>query len=164
MRSGTWFMALALLACGFTLGRLIPVEHISAQEAEFQAPGEETQKKIQAANDALKAAVEALKGEDRYRSATKSLNSYAALNGELNAIQDLEDGRGVDPETFAGLYAGDAIPEIAPHLGKDQEGRLTYKGRLIRMYPVSRLQRLISQRMVVTGELTTRDASAPPTR
>lgn len=116
-------------------------------------PAEETQRKIQLANDALKTAMEALKAESLYTPATRGMNVFGVLTGGIDAIDDLESGRGVDPETFAGLYADQANDEVLPHLGKDEEGRLTYKNKLVRLYPISRLKRLQSKRMLMTGEI-----------
>lgn len=143
-----------LVAAGYLWGRLdaLSVSAVRAQEST-PGPSDETAKKIQAANDALKAAADALKNESLYNPATKTINAYAVLVGGVNALEDLESGRGVDPETFAALYAGDATDEVAPHLSKDEDGRLTYKNRLIRIYPISRLKKLHAQRLILTGEV-----------
>ena len=58
-----------------------------------------------------------------------AINAFLVLSGGGNALDDLESGHGVDPETFAALYAGLAIPEIGDHLAKDDQSRLTYKGK-----------------------------------
>lgn len=143
-----------LVALGYLWGRVDATVGLVAQAQESSAlPSEETLKKIQTANDALKIAVDALKNESRYTLATRTLNSFAVMTGGVNAIDDLESGRGVDPETFAGLYSGDAADEVAQHLSKDEDGRLTYKNRVIRIYPVSRLQKLHAQRLILTGEV-----------
>ena len=47
----------------------------------------------------------------RYESATEGINYFALSVGGVDAIRDLEEGRGVDPETFAALYADRAIPQ-----------------------------------------------------
>ncbi len=71
----------------------------------------------------------------------------------MNAQADLEAaGVGVDPGTFAALYAGMAIDEVDEQLGRDAEERLTYKKRLIQMYPVTRIQKLYQAAGVVTEE------------
>lgn len=146
--------ALSLIALGFVLGRadLSAWNRVHAQD-EQTGPSEETTKKIQLANDALKAATESLKNETRYISATKSINVFGVLTGGLDAVDDLESGRGVDPETFAALYADDATEDVKQHLGKDEDGRLTYKNKVVRIYPISRLKKAYAQRMVVTGEV-----------
>lgn len=146
--------ALALIAFGFCLGRMDTASksRLIAQE-EQAGPSEETTKKIQLANDALKAATESLKNETLYNAATKSINVFGVLTGGLNAVDDLESGRGVDPETFAALYADDATEDVKQHLGKDEDGRLTYKNKVVRIYPISRLKKAYAQRMVVTGEV-----------
>jgi hypothetical protein len=146
--------ALGLIACGFVLGRM-DMSSFNRLDAQEQAagPSEETTKKIQLANDALKASVESLKNESLYIPATKSINVFGVLTGGLNAVDDLESGLGVDPETFAALYADDATEDVKQHLGKDEDGRLTYKNKVVRIYPISRLKKAYAQRMVVTGEV-----------
>lgn len=108
--------------------------------------------KIQAAAAALNAAKEILVQENLYNSATKGVNAYAILTGGCNSLNDLESGRGVDPETFAALYAGLAEDSIVSKLGRDPEDRLTYNSKLIRMYPITRLKGLNAVRAAITGE------------
>ena len=50
------------------------------------------------------------------RSAIIGVNYFAVSVGGIDAIRDLEEDRGVDPETLAGLRAGFAVPEVAEHL------------------------------------------------
>ena len=108
--------------------------------------------KIQAAAAALNAAKDVLTQENLYNSATKGVNAYAILTGGCNSMNDLESGRGVDPDTFAALYAGLAEDAIVSKLGRDPEDRLTYNGKLIRMYPITRLKGLNAVRSAITGE------------
>ncbi len=149
-----WFSAIGLVGLGFVLGRadMNSGNGVRAQEAETTGPSEETTKKIQLANDALKAAVESLKNESLYVAATKPINVMAVLAGGINAVDDLESGRGVDPETFAALYADEATEDVKLHLGKDEDGRLTYKNKVVRIYPISRLKKMQAQRLIITGE------------
>lgn len=165
----TVFGAVALLGCGYVMGStnlLSPTVLLaqgddekkpakadeSKEGAEGSALTEETRAKIKAAADALNAAMEALKQEGLYTSATRGMNVFSILTGGGNSLKDLESGRGVDPETFAALYADMAIDELAEKLGRDQEQRLTFNGKVIRMYPVSRLKSLYMTRAAITGE------------
>ena len=107
---------------------------------------DETADKLKKANDALTTAMIALQQENVYNSATKGLNSFLVSTGGGDAVADLESGRGVDPETFAALYADLATDEVAQHLAKDEEGRLTYKGKLVRIYPIARLKERFTKR------------------
>ncbi len=154
-----------LLAVGYLLGSLGLFSAVRAQESDA-GPSDDSVKKIVAANDALKAAVEQLKLESRYEVATKGINSYAVMVGGLNAKEDLESGRGVDPETFAALYAAafdvkklnikdETLADWVDVnlLDYDAEGRLTYQNKVVRIYPVSRLKKLNTQRRVVIGEV-----------
>lgn len=154
-----------LIALGYVLGNCSPFASVRAQE-DGGVPSEDATKKIVDANDKLKAAVEALKTESRYEAVTKGINSYAVLAGGLNAKEDLEAGHGVDPETFAALYVAafdlkklnardDSLADWVDisQLDYDNEGRLTYGGKIVRIYPVSRLKKLRAQRLVLLGEM-----------
>ncbi|MFN0053563.1 MAG: hypothetical protein ACKV0T_15395 [Planctomycetales bacterium] len=114
---------------------------------------DETKAKIKAASDALRAAMDALVDEGKYSSATKGVNAFAVLTGGGNAVQDLERGGAVvDPETYAALYADLATDNVAVDLGRDAEGRLTYKNKVVRMYNLSRVRALYGVRAELTGE------------
>jgi hypothetical protein len=154
-----------LIAVGYLLGNLSLSPLVRAQDADA-GPSDDSAKKIVAANDALKAAVDQLKLESRYEAATKGINSYGVMVGGVNAKQDLESGHGVDPETFAALYAAaydlkklnlkdETLADWLDVnlLDYDAEGRLTYKNKVVRIYPVSRLKKLNAQRMVLIGEV-----------
>ena len=78
--------------------------------------------------------MQVLSDEKRYVPAIQGLNAFATSAGGVDAVADLESGQGVDPETFAGLYAGQALAEVAEHLGRDAEGHLTYKNKIVRIY------------------------------
>jgi hypothetical protein len=88
-----------------------------------------------------------LQDEKRYVPAILGLNAFATTVGGVDAIADLESAQGVDPETFAGLYAGQAVPEVAEHLAHDAQGRVTYKGRVVRLYNPTRLKQLFAARV-----------------
>ena len=116
-RFTTFSAAFGLVGIGYVLGSVgLPASLLLAQAnkgvqaAEEEAgdksgPSPETAAKIKAADDALKAAMEALQNENAsfYVPATKGLNALAITSGGVNAVEDLESGRGVDPETFAAL-------------------------------------------------------------
>jgi len=158
-------LGIGLLGIGYLLGSAASFSPVRAQDAGT-SPSEDSAKKIVAANDALKAAVDQLKIESRYEAATKGINSFAVMVGGLNVKDDLESGRGVDPETFAALYAAaydlkklnvrdDTLADWVDLnlLDYDADGRLTYQNKVVRIYPVSRLKQLSSQRRVLIGEL-----------
>lgn len=125
----------------------------NAEAAGAVALSDETKTKIKAAADALKTAKEALEAEGRYpNSAIKGINSFTVLAGGGDSLADLKAGGGVDPETFAALYAGLASDTVIIDLGRDPEGKLTYKGRVVRMYPVSAIRAGYARRSDITGE------------
>ena len=147
---------LSCLTIGYVLGwsgAFSPEPSWAQEDPAAAAPAElsdETREKIQAARTALEDAMEALKTDGRYKSATKSMNCLAVLAGGFDARQDLEAGRGVDPETFAALYAGFADDDVETE--RDEKGRLTYKGRVIRMYPISRIKQLFTSAALAPAE------------
>lgn len=153
----------ALVGMGYCLGTM----HVfGPAEAKAQAgpavPTEETVDKITAAGDALGIAMRALDQEGLYKPAINGMNAFAVTVGGVDALKDLEEGRGVDPETFAGLYAGQATDTVAASLGKDDKGRLTYKGKLVRMYSIDRLKELFARRVeLVSGKPPARSTSRP---
>ena len=156
---------LAILSIGYVLGasQILSPEMLLAQgkvrskggvdaAAAVQPLSDETKTKIKAAADALKVAMEALQADGRYDSAIKSVNAFAVLSGGGNSFADLQTGGGVDPETFAALYAGLASDQVVVDLGRDSEGKLTYKKRVVRMYPVSSIRGAYALRAEITGE------------
>lgn len=153
----------ALLMFGYFLGasQLLSPASLFAQGAKAK-PGadpsegglsDETKSKIKAAADALKAASDALESEGKLKeSATKGVNTFTILTGGGSTLDDLKSPGGVDPETFAALYSGLASDKVAVDLSRDPEGKLTYKGRVIRMYPISVLRTAYARRADITGE------------
>ncbi len=165
--------SLALVGFGYFLGAsqaLSPALSWAQPAASKKAAGatsvnvsDEAKTKIKAAAAALRSAADALTDEDRYTPATKGVNAFAVLTGGVHALHDLENGAVVDPETFAALYANLATDNVAAEIRRDTKGQLTYKGRLIRMYPVSRLRALYAARGEITGEdlLTSAEDAKP---
>lgn len=160
-------LCLALLLIGYVLGAsqiLSPqallaqgdkkgaVAKKTADPLAGQALSDETKTKIKAAADALKTAMEALQAEQRYESAIKGVNAFAVLSGGGNSLRDLQSGPGVDPETFAALYAGLATDSVVVDIGRDIEGKLTYKGKVVKMYPISMIRGAYARRADITGE------------
>lgn len=141
--------AVAFVALGFGIGvwTTLPTRSLVAQES-LQKPAdaptiqisEADAEKVKQASDALETAQAALQQNGAYNPAIRGLNAYATLAGGLDAVADLEDGRGVDPVTFAGLHAGLATDDVTTQLSFDANGRLTYKGKLVRIYSAERLR------------------------
>jgi len=143
---------LSLLSIGYILGisgSLVP-QMTKAQPAvsnDDDAPpveiklSNESIKEIQAAHESLTQAMETLKLEGHYTSATAGVNPYLVLTGGGNAIEDLKQGTGVDPFTFAALYAGMATEEISDDLSWDQSDRLMYKNKIIRVFSIEKLKK-----------------------
>ncbi len=142
---------LSLLSIGYLLGisgSLIP-QNIKAQPAASANEDEaqvdiqlsnEAIKEIQSAHESLTQAMETMKLEGKYTAATEGVNSYLVLTGGGNAIEDIQQGTGVDPFTFAALYAGLATEEISDDLSWDDSNRLMYKNKIIRIYSIEELK------------------------
>lgn len=145
-----WMYSAGLVAAGYVLGAsgALELRMTGAQEQPAETGlAKETLQKLRTANNSLRDAADALKSEGRYEALTEEVNSFLVLSGGGNAKQDLESGAGVDPETFAALYAGAAVPEIADQIEFDDEKRLTYNGQVVRMYSKARLQRMQAERV-----------------
>jgi len=149
---GRSLMALGLIAVGYVAGLsgVSGPAMLGAQESATDLT-EESADKVKAATSAVNAAMVQLQNDKRYAPAIKGVNTFAVTVGGVNALADLKDGRGVDPETFAGLYAGLAIDEVAEKIGRDDQGRLTYNNKVIRIYPISRLKKLFARRDELAG-------------
>lgn len=101
-----------------------------------------------------------LRALDFQKTAFIGINYFGVAVGGIDAIKDLEESRGVDPETFAALYAGFATPQVARHLNLKKnigsgsglqvqieaaDGRLRYKGSAVRLYSPDRLRELFDR-------------------
>lgn len=136
----------ALLGIGYLWGAGALDQRTSVAQEALPGLNQATADKIRAAHRALTDGMDALKAVAKYEAITEGVNSYLVLSGGGNARTDLESGRGVDPETFAALYAGKAIPDMQPLLGVDDQGRVTYNNEVVRMYSKSRLQSIQAQK------------------
>lgn len=143
MRKYRWAMfGVAMFGFGWLVGGGSPLgRSVSGQDAKLET----AEDKVQAASKALKDAADSLAAESKYETVTEGVNSFLVLSGGGNGTTDLDAGV-VDPETFAALYAGAVKKEVADLLQKDEEGRLTYNGNVIRMYSKARLQKIFAER------------------
>ncbi|MBX3444949.1 MAG: hypothetical protein KF774_21290 [Planctomyces sp.] len=136
-----------MLGLGYFCGASgLPTGSLSAQDRQSVAGG-----RIKAALLALNEAADALKADGQYETITEGPNAFLILSGGGSARQDLESGGGVDPETFAALYAGKALPEIQDQIARDDQGRLTFNGNVIQMYSRTTLERRYAERLRLSG-------------
>ena len=136
-----------LLSIGYILGSLsggTPSVILAAPKSEEMPTT--VRDRLRDANRQMGEVMQLLQEDKRYVPAIQGLNAFATSVGGVDAMADLESGQGVDPETFAGLYAGQAMAEVAEHLVRDPEGRLTYKNKLVRIYNPARLKQLFAAR------------------
>ena len=155
MRTSIRFaVAAGLVSVGYVLGssQVVTPNLLSAQDGAAAGPSEEALEKLKLAHEAILIAQEALVAEKFYTPAIEGPNSFAVTVGGVNAVDDLKSGRGVDPETFVGLYSGLATEEVQDDLAKDAEGRLTFDGKLVRIYSISRLKQRYANRSALMGE------------
>jgi len=149
---GLFLLGLVLGGSGLSFQQSSLAQNADPQE-ELAIP-KEVVTLVKNVDEAMGNAIKALQDESRYTTVTKGNNSFAVMVGGVDAVADLEAGQGVDPETFAGLYAGQAMEEYAKFIEKDDQGRITYKGKVVRMYPISKLKKLFSQRSVMVEGTT----------
>lgn len=141
----------AFVVCVFGLGYLCGTNGVGSPQplkaAQDETPiSSETLAAYKKARTAVNDLADSMTAESRYVSAADTPNYFALSVGGIDTISDLEEGRGVDPETFAALYAGRASPEVAPNLDEDANGRIRYKGTVIRMYSRERLKNAFQHR------------------
>lgn len=140
--------ATLLLSGGFLTGYFCagaPVQ-IQAQESQVTDFGNDVLSAYRLVKKSTADLESLLSSGGDLKSATTGINFFSISVGGVNAEQDLEEGRGVDPETFAALYADLASPKILPHLDYDELGRLRYKKNVIRLYSRDRLKDLFKRR------------------
>lgn len=150
MQLKTAAFGLAMLATGYLLGtgafRGVALDQSVTAQGNDTPLSEDSEAKVRAVHDTLKAAMDALQQDGLYAGLTESPNAFLILAGGGNAMDDLLSGQGVDPETFAALYAGQAKAEIRDALTRDEQGRLLYNDQLIRLYSRSRLEKVLADR------------------
>lgn len=146
----------ALLGVGYVMGAMFHAPAVlNAQEDSEISDYDDTLKlTINTLYGSMQELQKSLEAERKHTSAVDGPNAFALIVGGIDAVRDLEEDRGVDPETFAALYAGRANPSVFPHLGTDGKGRVTYKGKVVRMYSRERLRRLYKRRDLLTNEAT----------
>jgi hypothetical protein len=155
----------ALFTAGYAAAWL-PVSGTATLRAQSRsdAGASPVQERVRDADRAMADAMQALQDEKAYVPVISGLNAFAVSVGGVDAVADLESGQGVDPETFAGLYAGQVLPDLADRFSRDAEGRLTYRNKVVRMYNAVRLKQLFAARqeyLPVSASGPKKTAAAP---
>lgn len=147
MKYQTLAFGLGMLMLGYCCGSgsLPGSASLIAQDADGGL-SEGTASKVQVAHESLKAAMDALQQDGKYEGLSESPNAFLILSGGGNAMEDLQSGQGVDPESFAALYARRVKPEILEALTTDEQGRLLHNDQLVRMYSRTRLEKVLAER------------------
>ena len=149
-RLKTVVSGLILFAAGYdtaTLNGFAPSQIEATQDAAAQGQlSEDALKAYKKVSKAIRELNNLYVASGESTSAFEGVNYFAASVGGINAERDLEEGRGVDPETFAAIYADKASPKIKENLDRDELGRLRYKKIVIRLYSQERLQMMFKQR------------------
>lgn len=141
-------LSLAMWTVGYWCGQGAWPVASSQLTAQDGAAGlsDETSGKIKAAHESLKAAMDALQQDGKYEGISDTPNAYLILAGGGNAMEDLQSGQGVDPESFAALYSKAVKPEILDSLTTDDQGRVLYNDQLVRLYSRTRLEKMAAER------------------
>lgn len=126
-------------------GTLPEVSAVTAQDPDSGLSAD-TATKVQAAHESIKSAMDALLTDGKYEGLSDSPNAFLVLSGGGSAMSDLQSGQGVDPESFAALYAGRVKPEVKASLTTDDQGRLLYNDQLVRLYSKTRLEKMFAER------------------
>lgn len=148
IRIRTLATGVLLLVAGYSTGVLTTANSVTlqAQEGDDQPFGTDILRAYRLVNKSVRELNSLLLAGGQITTVTTGINFFGVSVGGVNAEQDLEEGRGVDPETFAALYADMATPKIAEHLDYDEQGRLRYKKNVIRIYSKERLRTLFNQK------------------
>ncbi|MFH5805924.1 hypothetical protein [Alienimonas sp. DA493] len=141
-----------LLAAAFVAGRLSDGPLLPVAEARQEPVDDAIVIRMKQGYEGLRRAQLALEQSGRYVPAANGVNAFVTLAGGYDVLGSLENGRGVDPETYAALEAGFAPQAVLSELGRDETGRLTYKDRLVRLLPRKTLQAMYLRRAEVLGE------------
>jgi len=147
MKLKTLAFGLAMLLVGYWAGSGTSLEFatLTAQDGD-SGLSEDTAAKVQAAHEALETAMDALQQDEKYEGLSEGPNAYLILSGGGSAMEDLTSGLGVDPESFAALYAKQVKPEVLDALTTDDQGRLLYNEQLVRLYSRTRLEKTFAER------------------
>ena len=147
MKLKTLVFGLTMLVLGYWSGSgdFPRLASLWAQDASPEL-SDATAVKIQAAHESLKAAADALLQDGRYEGLTDAPNAFLVLSGGGNAMEDLQSGQGVDPESFAAIYARKVKPEVLDGLTTDDQGRVLYNNQVVRLYSRSRLEKVLAER------------------
>ncbi len=147
MKFQTLAFGLGMLVLGYCCGSgaLPGSATVTAQDVDASL-SEETATKVLAAHESLKAAMDALMQDGKYEGLSDTPNAFLVLSGGGNAMEDLQSGQGVDPETFAALYARKVKPEVLDALTTDEQGRLLHNDQLVRLYSRTRLEKMFAER------------------
>lgn len=148
LRTSHAISAMLLLGTGFLAGLFCAADtdHIQAQESQSMEIGNDVLSAYRVVKKSSQDLESLLVSGSELKNVTTGVNFFSLSVGGIDAEQDLEDGRGVDPETFAKLYADLASPKILEHLDYDELGRLRYKKNVIRLYSRERLKTLFRKR------------------
>lgn len=149
-----FFQRIALSSClvltGFVIGQMDWSDSSQAVAQPQRKPDSEDILNIREAYSLLIDVQGNLETQDRHQSVLTVVNPLAVCSGGVRALEDLERGNGVDPVTFGALYAGLASPELANELAFNEQGKLMFRNKEIRLYSPKRMARLFRQYAEIT--------------
>ena len=167
-RTAALFSGVALFAAGFVCGQLdsgLPTL-LTAQQDEAAQLTPDALVAYQKARKAVSDLNDTFIAAGFSTAAASDVNYFSVSVGGIDVMRDLEEGRGVDPETFAALYAFEDQElgatgkserifkrfgvDVSQHLDSDDHGRIRYKGKVVQMYSTERLNQLFKRRDELT--------------
>lgn len=155
---------LVLFAGGFLFGHLdsaLPTK-LNAQQDDSVTFSADALTAYQKARKAVSDLNDTFIAAGLSTNATTDVNYFSVSVGGIDVLRDLEEGRGVDPETFAALYSFEdqELPgtgrkervfkrfgvDVSQHLDTDSNGRIRYKKKVVQLYSTERLNQLFNRR------------------
>jgi hypothetical protein len=161
-RAAVIVSGVALFAVGFVCGHLdsaLP-SLLHAQNDDAEQLSDQGLIAYQKARKAVVDMNDMFIATGRSTAAATDVNYFSVSVGGIDVQRDLDEGRGVDPETFAALYAfEDQIVngqkervfkqfglDVSQHLDTDDQGRIRYKEKVVQLYSTARLNELFNRR------------------
>jgi len=143
--------ATLLVAMGYILGSYQWETTPSANAEQYKRPASADILKVREAYSILTDVRGNLINDNRHQNALTIVNPLAVCSGGINVIDDLNKGNGVDPVTFGALYAGLASPDLANELGFDEQGRLLFRNKEVRLYSPKKMAKLYERFVNITS-------------
>ncbi|QDU82068.1 hypothetical protein Pla110_38230 [Polystyrenella longa] len=148
------FLTLALIGVGYGMGLAHQnlISEVRAQgPSRTEGVSTESLTRIRNSYATLADVQKDLVASGRQEVGLSVVNVLAIGAGGTRTLEDLERGTGVDPFTFGALYAGLADPSIRSEVSFDEDNRLMYRGKALRLYSPERMKKLFKDFEAITA-------------